>query len=91
MEQKNFINGFSSWMETHNEVCRFIGYKEKECELLYIDNVINETLSTQGTGGIYELSEQWTDEFEKQNEGRVWDGDFFDEIHKFLTIKNKLV
>lgn len=89
-QQKIFINGFASWMETHHEVCEFIGYRLKESELLYTENVINETESTQGTGGLYTLAEQWTDEFEKLNEGRVWDGEFFNEIGNFLNEKNKI-
>lgn len=88
--QKEFINGVHSWIETHYEVSSFIGYRLKESELLYTENVINETASTQGTGGLYTLAEQWTDEFEKLNEGRVWDGEFFEEINTFLTAKNKL-
>lgn len=90
MENKLFINGFASWMETHHEVCEFIGYRLKESELLYTENVIIETSSSQGSGGLYTLAEQWTDEFEKLNEGRVWDGEFFEEINTFLTTKNKL-
>lgn len=89
-EQKEFVNGFYSWMETHHEVCEFIGYRLKESELLYTENVIIETSSSQGSGGLYTLAEQWTDEFEKLNEGRVWDGEFFNEIGNFLNEKNKI-
>ena len=41
----------------------------------------------QGTGGMYELAEELTDEFEKLNADREWDGEFFDEIEEFITSK----
>ena len=46
-----------------------------------------ERHSEQGHGGLYELAEELTDEFELLNKGRVWDGEFFDEIEEFLSEK----
>jgi hypothetical protein len=91
MKSKKFINSFESWMETHHEICAFIGYKRKESELIFKENIINEITSTQGTGGLYLLAEQWTNEFEKLNAGRVWDGEFFEEITQFLYTKNNII
>lgn len=48
---------------------------------------IKNVIESKGTGGLYELAESWTDEFEKQNEGREWDGEFFDEVNSFLETK----
>lgn len=53
------------------------------------ESIIVDTAENSGTGGIYELGEQWTDEFEELNKGREWDGEFFDELEAFLFRKNK--
>lgn len=81
---KNFPNGFTSWIETHHEIVMYITRKLQESA----DDVINSVMNTRGTGGIYELAEDWTDEFEEQNTDREWDGEFHDEIDFFCYTKN---
>ena len=83
--EKQFPNGFASWQETHYEVVSEI------TRIATIDDtsgLVSQTLSTQGTGGLYELAERLTDEFEALNAGREWDGEFFEEIWDFLSEKN---
>jgi hypothetical protein len=87
-KRKRFPNGFTSWMETHHEVVEFITLVLNERG--QINGVVGEVQDSQGTGGLYELAEQWTDEFEKKNKGREWDGEFFDEVGEFLHEKNKV-
>jgi hypothetical protein len=83
-EEKEFPNGFTSWQETHFEIVAYItNNREGEVGEIY------QNVSDYGTGGLYELAEKWTDEFEKLNEGRAWDGEFFDEIEQFCNKKNK--
>lgn len=84
-ENKKFINGFISWQETHFEVVDFITTIRVQDTLT---GVIAERQESQGTGGLYELAEEWTDEFEILNKGREWDGEFFDEIEEFCKNKN---
>ena len=49
-------------------------------------------MQSNGTGGMYEVCEAWTDEFELKNEFRIWDGEFYEEIEQFMTQKlNQLV
>lgn len=81
---KNFPNGFTSWAETHFEIVRFISQHE-----LDESGTIGLIVATQGTGGLYELAEDWADEFEKMNEYGKWDGEFYDEIEAFCNLKNK--
>lgn len=79
-----FVNGFESWQETHYEVVQAITMEQAK------DNpqgLVKERHEAQGHGGLYELALEITNEFEKLNEGREWDGDFFDEIDKFLKEK----
>lgn len=83
-----FENNFSStckWQETHFEVVSYI--EQLRSQAIIESNLINEIQETKGTGGFYELAEELTDEFEKVNEGREWDGEFFDEIEDFLGKK----
>lgn len=84
MADKNFPNGFESWQETHFEVVQAITIEHSKHEP---QGVVNERHKAQGHGGLYELAEELTDEFEALNEGRVWDGEFFDEIDSFLRSK----
>lgn len=86
MSKKKFPDGFDNWYETHHEVVTYISLvlqsrTGEDCEIMKVEY-------TQGTGGIYELAKEWTDEFEKLNKGREWDGEFFDEIEKFCNNKN---
>jgi hypothetical protein len=83
--QKQFPNGFASWQETHFEVV-------SEITRIALSDVsegeVFTTRESYGTGGLYELAESLTDEFETLNAGRLWDGEFFDEIWDFLESKN---
>ena len=88
---KEFPNGFESWQETHYEVVAAI-----TTELISYDEysnfnhqLIRTTLQEKGHGGLYELANDLTDEFELLNKDREWDGEFFDEIERFLDEKFK--
>ena len=84
MEDTKFPNGFESWQETHFEVVQAITIEYMK------DNprgVVKERHDSQGHGGLYELAEELTNEFEELNKGREWDGEFFDEIQDFLNSK----
>jgi hypothetical protein len=53
------------------------------------NNVANQRYEAQGRGGLYELAQELTDEFQEKFKDHQWDGDFFDEIESFLNEKNK--
>jgi len=81
---KNFPNGFTSWHETHFEICFYLSNTQD------IEGSMANTVQTQsGRGGLYELSQALTDEFEAKHKDREWDGEFFDEIDEFLLSKNR--
>lgn len=82
---KEFPNGFASWQETHYEVVAAITNEIAHDNVN--DNLIYKTLRENGHGGLYELAEELTDEFELLNKGREWDGEFFEEIERFLDEK----
>jgi hypothetical protein len=85
MTEKHFPNGFPCWQETHFEV---VSYMTGD-----INNnpggVVETLRSSDGTGALWQLAEDLTDEFEKLNKNREWDGEFFDEIEKFMEEKLK--
>ena len=84
MENKDFPNGFESWHETHFEVVSFIALQyERES----VTSKVAEINDKQGSGGLYELAESLTNEFELLSKGREWDGEFFEEIESFLMQK----
>jgi len=82
-----------SFLETHFEVSAFIGLKIAEWngDEENIDKV-NEVYCEQGRGGVYELAEDWTTEFENKYKDVVWgeEADYFDTIDNFLNNKNTL-
>lgn len=83
---KEFPNGFTSWSETFFELSLLFA------EELNKDNLVGEiknAYESYGRGAIYELVEQWTDDFERINTDREWDGEFHDEIEGFFKLKNK--
>jgi hypothetical protein len=80
-----FPNGFTSWMETFYEMTSSITMelaKEPHIGLL-----VAKRYEEQGHGGMYELAQELTDEFERLYAGRQWDGDFFDAIQDFIETK----
>lgn len=81
-----FPNGFESWHETHFEI---VGMIEHSVDAMY-DCAATRRVLDQGTGGLYELAQEWTDEFEELHHDRVWDGEFRDEIEKFFKSKNQI-
>ncbi len=88
-----FPNGFESWYETFYEVVAFIEetfdyYFDYNIELEGLNEVVAKRYQEHGTGGKYMLAREWTDAFEKENEGREWDGEFYDEIYEFVKKKN---
>lgn len=85
MKPKQFENGFASWQETHFEVVDYITSIRRADK---ITGLIAKVQESQGTGGLYELAEKWTNEFELLNKDRVWDGEFYDEIENFCKTKN---
>jgi hypothetical protein len=81
---KNFPNGFESWAETHHEVVSAITLTMNQDEYPI---KLEEIQLSKGSGGIWEFCIELTDEFEKLNEGREWDGEFYDEIEEFINSK----
>jgi hypothetical protein len=84
---KEFPNGFASWQETHYEVVAAITSIALDDDNK--DNLVYKTYREDGLGGLYELAEELTDEFELLNKDREWDGEFFEEIERFLDEKFK--
>jgi len=84
--EKKFSNGFTSWHETHFEVVVAI---TQEWSKSAPDSIVVKRHQEQGHGGLYELAQELTDEFEKGNKDREWDGEFFEGIEIFLEEKLK--
>jgi hypothetical protein len=88
---KQFPNGFASWQETHYEVVSVIANEVSSDNYAgNRDGLIATTLRDKGHGGLYELAEDLTDEFEVINKDREWDGEFFEELGNFIDKRIKL-
>jgi hypothetical protein len=82
---KVFPNGFSAWQETHFEVVSKLSWQLQQDE--FDSKLVADRYVASGIGGMYELAEELTDEFENLFQGREWDGDFFEALDDFLTAK----
>ena len=90
--EREFPNGFESWAETHHIVTETI----VEMEIKEIPSkLIDDRREEEGMGGIWQLSIELTDEFEKKYKGVEWEGtgeigtDYFETIEAFLDEKLK--
>lgn len=81
---EKFPNGITSYLETYYEVInRFtLSWDKDSCN--YNSSKLQDILNSVGSNGIYELAISLTDKFELLNRDRVWDGEFYEEINKFL-------
>ncbi len=85
-DKDKFPNGVTSYLETHFEVSIFIGIELSKDTTEY--SKITKVSENQGTGGIYELVEDLTDEFEKIHKDNDWSEDeYFETIEEFLHTK----
>lgn len=75
-----------AWIEAHHEIVAFITTELNKMD--YDGTVIGKTIETQGTGGVWELALQWTNEFQDLHKETKWDGEFFDRMENFLQAKN---
>jgi hypothetical protein len=81
VETNNMPNGFTSWHETHFEVVQAISL------IVAQDRRSGLVSKADGQGGLYELAQELTDEFERQFAGHEWCGDFYDTIEDWLAEK----
>ena len=80
--ENEFVNGFDSWIETYSEISRLIR------ELIENENPhISKLYEEIGYGLIYELSKDYTNEFELLNKDIIWDGQWFDSVEYFIENK----
>lgn len=80
---RSMPNGFTSWQETHFELCTEINNR-----LNLSGSKPLHVQETQGHGGLYELAEDLTNEFENKFAGEQWiDKEYWDEIEAFCKLK----
>lgn len=83
--EKQFVNGFKSWAETHYFVSAAIEHA-LDGDNYFFEN-INKARDIQEADGMFaltELAERLTDKFEEMNEKREWDGEWIEELDDFL-------
>lgn len=75
-------NKLPDYLENYYNVVAYIERTKDE-----LGTAANNRLKEQGTGGLYELAEDWTEEFTEEHKGHQWDGDYLDAIDSFLRLK----
>lgn len=89
-EDVRFPNGFEDWYETHHVIVALVsGVVDDITFDENFNNTIAKRFKEQGTGGMYELAREWTDEFENKYKGIVWgeELEYFDTIYDFFSGK----
>ena len=81
MATKKFVNGFESWRDTFYEITQVI--TDELLKPKTESKIINERHEREGTPAMWELATELADKFEMLNKGRVWDGEFYDEVEAF--------
>lgn len=81
----DFPNGWTSWQETHFEVVSHVASSsDREGTLAF------QRSQQQGMGGLWELAQELTDEFENLHKGNEWEeGKWLETIWEFLEAKDK--
>jgi hypothetical protein len=83
--ERNFPNGFTSWQETHYEIVQAITLEHIQDKRTGLVAYRHEA---QGIGGLYELAEELTDEFEALHEGEIWGEDgYLETLENWLDEK----
>lgn len=95
MDKFVFPNGFEDWHETHFEIVTAINEElTRYDEDPYRENIVSARMIEQGTGGMYLLAAELTNEFEAKYVGIPWgqDGgrDYHETLEEFLSEKFKL-
>ena len=88
MAQK-FPNGFKQWRETYYEVVQYINSLEEG----YVKNgtIVEDVRENEGTSGLYDLADKWTDEFETIHKDTEWESEsvgMLETLEQFLDLKN---
>lgn len=72
-----------SWIETHHLIVEAITislFLEEQTPFLAL-------AQSQGSTAIWQLAESLTDEFESLHKDRQWDGEFIEEVERFIAGK----
>lgn len=79
------------YLETHFDVVEFITEHLTIWEGDDDWSVIFKKYREQGSGGMYLLAKQWTDDFQEKYQNIVWgeELEYYDTLEEFLTNKNK--
>jgi len=74
----------SEFLEAHYEIASMLDRSRLLPESMQ-PPVIRSINEESGTGGFWEFAEELAREFSSIHRNRDWDGEFFDEIEKFVT------
>lgn len=79
-----FPNGFDSWSDTHFEVCASVSNLMDDPIILDSSPAMKLAIDGHGRMGLYWLARDLTTKFEAENQGREWDGEWWEVLDEFL-------
>lgn len=72
------------YLETHFEIVAAI---IQQFETVGTSDVVFSRFESRGRGGLWELAEELTDEFQALYKDQEWDGEWLDVLYAFLNEK----
>ena len=83
-----FQNSFEDWQETHYEIVEILSAELVRNE---DDSLAVQTITQEGTGGLYLLAKRLTDEFQEKYTATLWGSTeelcFFEKIEEFMSVQ----
>ena len=80
MSNFSIPNGFYSWVRTHHEVVMLISTEHAS----KMEAIRTSKYHSGDRMTFIDYAIDWTNEFEKKNKDRQWDGEFLEEIEQFV-------
>lgn len=78
---KNYTGDFEDWHETHYEVTKHIVLNED----MFLDDIEDSKRQDKGTGGMWSLAKDITNDFQKKYLDEEWiDLDYYDTLWDFI-------
>lgn len=79
---KKFIGDFEDWQEVHYEVVSHLVINED----LYLDKIDNSERQDKGTGGMWVLAKDITNDFQKEYLNEEWiELDYYETLWDFIN------
>jgi hypothetical protein len=90
METPQFINGFTSWIETYYQLATMMqSHLDNNWQNSEVITPVKLTQDLHGSAQLAHLAKEWTDKFEQMHEGEPWEEiEWFETLEEFFAEMN---